>query len=168
MFEGFDILDRLNAAIRDRLKKEGGFDEPPSVEVLTERLSDFEQNIKLALMSKLGLCLIVSTPEIEGGESPLELVAKVSVLVSENVVLNQSNSGSRITASSAALRVYLSLLNWAPDGWSNLMPIADTPPIRLTGGQTDGSPVLTYEVALQAITTLLVEDIPPVALSGTP
>ena len=168
MFEGFDILDRLNAAIRDRLKKEGGFDEPPSVEVLTERLSDFEQKIKLALMSKLGLCLIVSTPEIEGGESPLELVAKISVLVSENVLQNQSSGGTRITASSAALRVYLALLDWAPEEWSNLRPLPDVAAIRLTGGQSDGSPVLTYEVALRAITALSVEETEPVALSGTP
>jgi hypothetical protein len=168
MFEGFDILEKLTASVRDRLKAGGGFDEPPAVEVLTERLSDLEQRIRLALQSKLGLCLIVSTPEVEGGESPFEIIAKVSVLVNENVAQNQYG-GTRITAQQAALRAYVSLLNWEPPGgWSNLMLIPDVPAIRLVGGQTDDSPIVTYEVALRAVAVLSISDEPPTPLSGTP
>ena len=169
MWEGFDLIDKLNEGVRGRLLDRGGFGGPPAVEVLTERLSDFEQKIRVALQSKIGLCLIVSAPEIEGGEVPFEIIAKVSVLVSENVIQNQFGEGTKITAANAALRVYLSLLNWAPDGgWSPLVPIPEIAPLRLTGGQSDGSPFLTYEVALRALYVFGVDDEVAPPLSGTP
>jgi len=169
MWQGFDLVDQLNEGVRSRLLDRGGFAGPPAVEVLTERLSDFEQKIRVALQSKLGLCLIVSTPEIQGGEVASELVAKVSVIVNENVIQNQFGEGTRITAANAALRVYLSLLNWAPGGgWSPLVPIPETSPIRLIGAPQEGSPVVSYEIALRSLYVFGVEDETPVALSGTP
>lgn len=166
--EGFDLIEQLNESVAVRLRDLGGFSRPPAIEVLTERLSDLENRIQIAV-AKIGMCIVLSTPEITTGLNPNHLVAKISVMVNENIVINQARSGSRIKASEAALRCYFALVGFEPDaGWSPLVPNPDAPSIQLIKVQTNDSPILSYEVNLRAeiVLTASVEELP--ALSGTP
>lgn len=165
---GFDLLELLNESVAVRLRDLGGFSQPPAVEVLTERLSELENKIQIAV-SKIGMCIVLSTPEVTAGASPAHLIAKVSVMINENITTNQSRTGSRIRASEAAMRCYFALIGFEPEGgWSPLVPSPDAPAIQLIKVQTNDSPILSYEVNLhtEIVLTSIVEE--PTALSGTP
>ena len=166
--EGFDLLEQLNESVAVRLRDLGGFSQPPAIDVLTERLSDLENRIQIAV-AKIGMCIVLSTPEVSAGSTPFHLIAKVSVMINENIIVNQSRTGSRITAAEAAMRCYCALVGFEPDGgWSPLLPTPDAPAIQLIKVQTNDSPILSYEVNLHTETVLasVVEELP--ALSGTP
>jgi hypothetical protein len=166
--EGFDLIEQLNESVAVRLRDLGGFSQPPAIDVLTERLSDLENRIQIGV-AKIGMCIVLSTPVIKLGLSTNHLVGKVSVMVNENIVINQARSGSRIKASSAALRCYFALIGFQPDGgWSPLVPDPEADPIQLIKVQTNDSPILSYEVNLRTeiVVTASVEELP--ALSGTP
>ena len=169
MSDGYDILDTLTSAVRDRLLKGASFDQPPAVEVYTERLSDLRNKINIQIQSKLGLAVVVHTPEVTVGDTGDVLVAKVSVQIYESITANQASAGTRITAQVASLRSYVALMGWMPPGgWSPMQPIVGTPVIRLISGATIEDPFLTYEVAMQTVAVLTFEPIIPTPLSGTP
>lgn len=165
---GFDLLELLNESVAGRLRDLGGFSQPPAIQVMTERIADLENQIMISV-GKIGMCIVLSTPELSAGSSPYHFIAKVSVMVNENVTVNQSRTGSRIPASEAALRSYFALVGFEPDGgWSPFVPSPDAPAIQLIKAQTNESPILSYEVNLhtEIVLTAVVDE--PTALSGTP
>ena len=171
--EGFDFILKLNESIRQRLLDQAEFGQPPAVPVLTEDRSDFAKEIEKNLMQKLGFCVVVATPEVYAGSTPNEEVLKIIVNLSENPVLNQSASGSRIRCNEGALRAKYALLHWTPPQtewveFSPMEPFGDSPVMVLAQAPNQQNPILSYQIILMVRVVIEVEDDSKPALSGTP
>lgn len=143
-----DLIGTLNESVAERLRELAVLTGPVVVDVLTERHGDLEQRLTVALKQKAGMCVLLATPTWRIGGQENELVVSLVISVNENVLLNQSATGTRQSASYYALMIYLHLLGFAAPGWSRLIRPADDTAVRLV----NGPPVVTYEIALQATT----------------
>lgn len=171
--EGFDFILKLNESIRQRLLDRAEFGQPPAIPVLTEDRSDFAKEIEKNLLQKLGFCVVVATVEIYSGSTSNEEVLKIIVNLSENPLLNQSASGSRIRCNEGALRAKYALLHWTPPPtetveFSPLEPFGDSPVMVLAQAPNQQNPILSYQITLMSRVVVDVEDEPKTALSGTP
>jgi hypothetical protein len=122
------------------------------VPILTEQIGDLVTQVGISI-GKLGLCLVVRTPLFNFTRclAPgLDGWALISVDVFEDVTLNQSTSGTRIGALTAAQRI-LVLMHHFPIG----DPDTENNPSKFIGTDTpltlanDGPP-LNYTVLFQA------------------
>jgi hypothetical protein len=127
-----------------------------AVPILTEAIGDLVTQVGISI-GKLGLCLVVRTPlfRFTNNLAPsLDGWALLSVDVFEDVTLNQSSSGTRIGALTAAQRI-LALMHHSPIG----SPATENNPSKFIGTDTplqlanDGPP-LNYSVLFQAHLTL--------------
>lgn len=148
-----DLIGTLNESVAERLRAFGILCDPVPVPVLTERHSDLESKLSVALKQKGGMCVLLATPTWRIGESETELVVSLVIHVTENVLINQGATGTRKGASYFALMIYAYLLGFAAPGWSTLIRPADDTAARLVSS----SPVVTYEVALQCQTFITLE-----------
>jgi hypothetical protein len=126
------------------------------VPILTEAIGDLVTQVGI-LVGKLGLCLVVRTPLFKftlNLAPSLDGWAMISVDVFEDVTLNQSASGTRIGALTAAQRI-LALMHHFPIG----DPDTENNPSKFIGTENpltlanDGPP-LNYTVLFQAHLTL--------------
>jgi hypothetical protein len=151
-------LESLQSLMVDTLTVDPLFDGSQSangaaVPILTERIGDLVTQLGISI-GKLGLCLVVRTPlfKFTNNLAPsLDGWALLSVDVFEDVVLNQSTSGTGIGALSAAQRI-LALMHHFP--LTGIVPNENNPskfigtdnPLTLAN---DGPP-LNYTVLFQA------------------
>lgn len=126
------------------------------VPILTEAIGDLVTQVGISI-AQMGLCLVVRTPLFRFTQNlapSLDGWALISVDVFEDVTLNQSTSGTRIGALSAAQRI-LALMHHFPIG----DPDTENNPSKFIGTDTpltlanDGPP-LNYTVLFQAHLTL--------------
>jgi hypothetical protein len=147
------IFVELQDAITARLREDEVLGVIQDLPILTENHSALLDKLAVALAKgKPGLSFVVSTPKIifgQEGRTPETTTATISIVVSENIALNRSGSGTRLPALDAALRAWVQLNAWEPgNGWTRLVPISlDT---------IDVQPLLTYELVLETHTELTV------------
>lgn len=127
------------------------------IPVLVENQSDLNAQLQIQLITKSGLAIIVRTPDFDLGDTPEIIRPSVAIQVVENVLQNQSANGTKFTALRAAISVYLALIqnDWAPTGWSRLLPTGKSKPIRLISsgqvvleGGANIKKLIAYEVVL--------------------
>lgn len=109
-------LNTLQSVATDRLK-----DDPllSQVEIVSEDRSDLVSTIEMAL-AKVGVCLVVGTvsagvtnPNLPG---PTFDSIRLTVSVTENVIINRSPGSAQLDAISLALAVARRLHHWRPSG----------------------------------------------------
>lgn len=139
------LITSLQEQVAAWLAADGDFAGPPIVPVLTERQGDWLNKLDLEVQSGLGLCLVVSVPEIiKSPDSPTSVDASVTVHVWENVIRNMHPRGRRLPAPDAALCALGALVDREPSGGWSPLAFRDLKMARATaGGQ------LMYELVLR-------------------
>lgn len=126
------------------------------ISVWTEKIGDLSNKIEIAL-SKLGISAVIVTPLGKLPEPDLDVLTlnvPLVVQISENVLLNQSTTGTQKTALSA-VRATMRILHGKPHGVTQGSPRACQ--FRLTETPftlVEQDPILTYHVNLTAFLTL--------------
>ena len=159
------VLEQLQAVAVNYLVQDDLFNGVTSangaaIPILTELKGDIVQEINFCLGS-VGICLLVLTPAFEFIDNllfDLNGWALISLTVFENVVVNQSNQGTKVRSIAAAQRI-LVLLHRYPHGLPvpNTVLNMSTPcfigakrPIEMT----NEGPPLQYTVSFQAYVAL--------------
>ncbi len=124
-------LTDLQSAIATRLEAHAVFVGPPAINVITEDQGDLGNLIEINL-AKLGLAVVVGTPQITGGNLP-EVDVTVVVMVTEQPIINRKK-GLIASAADVGISAMEQLWGWQPSAiWSPIdepkMQIKDTEPI---------------------------------------
>ena len=147
----FDLQD----SVAKRVLGVDAFVGVEGIGVAQERKGDILSQLETLLL-RLGVGLTVLTPEISpGGEGPFSLIVNPTVVIVENVIINQSATGTRVAAFDLIGATFGRLLNppsgWAPDGWTSL----------LFKGMTIGDPgiknAVEYDLKFETRTMLQIE-----------
>lgn len=159
MSDALDSFDTLGEDIATRLRTFCGFAaSTPLVPVLVEHESNLTDQVTLALAKPSGLAVIVCAPEFDLGEQPSIIRPQVTLQICQNVMQSSSSGGAGYAALKAALTVYFALTqaDWAPTGWSRLLPPDGGRPVRRVGSgpvkfsnNVEIANLLTYEVVLE-------------------
>jgi hypothetical protein len=144
-------LAQVQADIKARLQRHPEF---AGIQILTERAKDFAAAVDLALGGldpdhKAGIFLTVATPTLvcDRPEIPGPLVTlAVAVTVSENIVQNTGDAGSRVPCSDMALDVLRALSGYVPPNCSKPLLSANAP-VRVVADPFDDDR-LCYLVSL--------------------
>lgn len=145
-------LSKLQASVAARL---GKFSEFAGIRIVTERLKDFASELQKILGGldpdyKTGIFLAVGTPTIRCHKPQVPgppVKVSVTVTVSENLIQNESDNGSRIPAADIALDVLRCLSGFQPIGAAS--PLLSLPvPARVVEDPFDPER-LCYLVSLE-------------------
>lgn len=115
------IFSELREAVVDRIRESEDVIGPPKIEVLSFNQSDLEERIQKSLTqaiggeSAAGVCIIVGTVGMEPGENRDEIKASIGITITENVVLNSSDNGSKQHTEDLQASVFAKLM-FADDG----------------------------------------------------
>ena len=133
-FKMASILNTLQTQVVARLDAQTFFSAAPAITVLEHRAHDLLNRVQQTL-GKLGICVIVGTPQARqdtpSKHSPPHF-SRISVVCSiwENVIINRAASGSGQPGDLVAEAVAYYLTGWAPAILGNALLIEGIEPIQ--------------------------------------
>lgn len=142
----------LQVALAAKIQACEYFAGPASVLVIYEDLGDIENQIQRAI-GKIGLVILVQTPDSKAGDYPFIDTSEPRITVYENVVINRAKSGTQKTCPEVIHYLKAYLLGWEPvttaGTWSPLRYVDVIP------AQVDEQPI-TYQLILATQTIMMI------------